>query len=407
MEDLTILTIDVGMENLGICLMNSDYVPTVLERVSLRQTGDRTLVSGWTTDKMHKRVQAVFQALPLSRYIETADIVGVEMQSSQKMRYIEGLMAGKVQSEKYRAVCASVYKKAFNLCTHKHATNKKVAIEYCRPVLKAWNHWKHPNTTKDRRLGKLDDMADALLMGWYILFRQENQPLPDGCIAGDLDHLPETVSTLLNNKTNKYLGERKRKSTVLLDHEREIQEAIQSAQQQSLRREEAQSSSTAGGKRRRFKHTKANRKLLRELRKFNGPTLPIEDNGTTSPSSSPSPPKSSPHSQSSEHAIDPTPPRARRLLFNDCTQSSSGRTRSDPQSSSSRARDLARRILHREQRRIRNSQSSERSWISQLGPIEPYGSFGQGGSSQSTEGDGERSSRDDEGGKPAASSHRT
>ena len=167
---LTVCSIDPALGNIGIAI-TTDYVPIHLEKLSLWESGDKT-VSKWNSNKIIEKINKNFGlGSRLHKLIHNyADIVCVEVQMRQKMRFVEGLIIGNLSHPKTIALHPVHYKKSMKLATGNYKTNKERAVAWCGTTLDSWSG-----------KGKKDDIADAYCMCCYYtakFLKKENIPNP-------------------------------------------------------------------------------------------------------------------------------------------------------------------------------------------------------------------------------------
>ena len=163
-----IIAIDVGIKNLGLCIFDFTISRVVhWENVTLVPSG-RYLPSNnvqYVRDFINKH----------SLYFENAFMVLIERQIRCNMRIIESVIQA-LYYERCLIISARSVKIHYNLSTKNYKANKQKAVEWAKDFVHS-SPSAFANGTDKVFLGsgKLDDLADSLLLLMYYLDTYSNQ----------------------------------------------------------------------------------------------------------------------------------------------------------------------------------------------------------------------------------------
>lgn len=155
-----VIAIDVGIKNLGLCVFDFRTNQFVhWERVSLVHSGRYVPANNV---RYIKDLTARY-----AHYFENATEILVERQMRTNMRIIEAVFQT-LYFDKCKVVSPRSVKLHYDLSTNNYRTNKAKAVEWAADFIEA-NPESFAPDVASAFAGKLDDLADALLLVCYYL----------------------------------------------------------------------------------------------------------------------------------------------------------------------------------------------------------------------------------------------
>ena len=164
-----VIAIDVGIKNLGLCIF--DFTTNkVVEWANI------SLVPNGRYLPVHN-VQYVRDFVgKYSHYFHNVFMVLVERQMRANMRIIEAVIQA-MFFERCIIISARSVKAHYNLSTKNYKANKQKAVEWAQEFVRVHSTAIFANKTNEvfSKPGKLDDLADSLLLLMYYLDTYSNQ----------------------------------------------------------------------------------------------------------------------------------------------------------------------------------------------------------------------------------------
>lgn len=162
-----IVSIDVGVQNLGICVW--DFVTSQIVYLS-----NASIVQGRYAPKDNVHYVRCFIER-FQKYFDNAKVVLIERQMRVNMRIIESVIQA-LHYEKCIVVSPRLIKMHYDLSTKTYRGNKIRAIEWATEFATNNPEAFAAGVTKEYSLAKKkDDMADALIMVLYYLDTYSDQ----------------------------------------------------------------------------------------------------------------------------------------------------------------------------------------------------------------------------------------